>query len=243
MATNYRWTGPPPCTAETAGGDLRPLPVRAVLESLREEHLVHGTRTKADLWTARLPDGTPIVVKDFRRKPAWLRWWGWIQIWREKKILRLVADLPEAPRFLGQLDKDALVLEQVAGLPLCKHPKTKERRHYLPLLRGALDRLREMGIVHNDLRGRDNLFVSADGSRLVLLDWAGAVHLTPGSLGHRLLFPWLSRVDESAFLKWKKLLAPETLTPEEIHFLSRFQRWRWLWPFNRKGLGGARKDR
>lgn len=243
MATNYRWTGPRPCTVDSARHAPWELPSRVALEALRDGYLVKGTATKADLWTARLPDNTSVVVKDFRHKPAWLRWWGWIQIWREKKILRVVADLPQAPRFLGQLDRDSLVLEQVAGLPLCKFPPADERRHFLPQLRQALDRLQELGVVHNDLRGRDNLFVSADGERLVLLDWAGAVHLEPGTLRHRLLFGWLRRVDESAFLKWKKLLAPETLTPEETRFLSRFQLWRWLWPFNRKGLGGARKDR
>ena len=42
-------------------------------------------------------------------------------------------------------------------------------------------------------------------------------------------------MDEAAYLKWKKILDPESLTPEEERFLRRFALFRRLWVFNLKG--------
>ena len=74
----------------------------------------------------------------------------------------------------------------------------------------------------------------ADG-RIVLIDFAGALRFRSGGFLHRLLFRRLARVDEAAYLKWKKILAPQSLTPEEERFLRRFALFRRLWVFNLKG--------
>jgi hypothetical protein len=93
------------------------------------------------------------------------------------------------------------------------------------------------GVAHLDLRGRENVLVG-DGGRIVIVDLAGAVRMRPGGLAHRLLFRWLTMLDESAFLKWKLLLTPDRLTPRERRFLARFRRFvRPLWPINRKEPG------
>ena len=47
----------------------------------------------------------------------------------------------------------------------------------------------------------------------------------------------LRSIDRSAFLKWKRLLTPDDLTDVEKRKLKRYDRWRRLWPFNRKELG------
>ena len=212
---------------------------RRDLESRRDGWLVRGRWSKADLWTSSLPDGTPVVVKDFAGKPWISRPWALLQVAREARFLLLLAGTGVAPRLLGRIGRDALVLEHLGGTPLHRHRKRDPRRAaYLPRIAAALEKVHALGIVHLDLRGRENIHV-AEGDRVVLLDWAGALHFPPGSLGHRLFFPWLRRIDEAALVKWKVMLAPETITDEDRRFLSRYARWRRLWPFNRKGLGDS----
>jgi len=217
--------------------DAVPQLERTALEARRDGWLVRGRWSKADLWTSHLDDGTPVVVKDFAGKPFLARPWARVQIAREARFLRLLAETGVVPRLLGRIGKDALVLEHLGGTPLHRHRKGDPgRAEYLPRIAEALARVHALGVVHLDLRGRENVHV-AEGDRIVILDWAGAIAFRPGSLAHRLIFPRLRRVDEAALVKWKVILAPDTLTEEDRRFLARYARWRLLWPFNRKGLG------
>ncbi len=219
------------------------LPGREALWRMRERDLVLGTPSKADVWTTLLPDGSRAVVKDFRHKPWAARVWGRIQVRREARALAALAGLPAVPRLLGRVDRDALVVEYVPGKALFLCVRRPSRLRYLAELREAIDAAHARGVVHNDLRGRENAHVTSDTDRVVILDWAAAIHLPPGSWRHRVLFRWLKNVDESAYLKWKLMLAPESLSQQEQRFLKRFRVWRRLWPFNRKGLAGQRPPR
>jgi hypothetical protein len=73
----------------------------------------------------------------------------------------------------------------------------------------------------------------------MVVDLAGAVCLKPGGLMHRLLFSWLIIPDETGYLKWKTLLLPDSITPEEKEFIARTGKFRNLWFFNRKRRRGA----
>lgn len=199
-----------------------------------------GGPTKADLLIVDLGDGE-IVVKDFAAKRWWVRLIGRIQIGREAGAYGWLGAFDGVPGFLGRVDAHALALERVDGEQLAFAPDRHTRADdYVALLRELLDRLHARGLVHHDLRGRENLLVRPDGS-LVIVDLAGAVWFRPGSLGHRLLFPRLKLTDEAAFLKWKSLLTHGRLTPEDEAFLARFRRFRALWPFNRKRKDGKER--
>ena len=191
---------------------------------------------KADVWLSTTAEGRPVVVKDFQRKPFWGRLWGRLQIRREARALRRVAGLEVAPRVLGSLGALTLVLEYYEGELLARRGAGEDNRPGLERLRRSLEAIHLRGVTHNDLRGRGNILLRTDGS-VLLLDWAGAIHLRPGGLPHRLFFGLLSRVDESAYLKWKSLLDPASMSEQERARLRRFRRWRLAWPFNRKGLG------
>jgi len=216
----------------TAPAALGP-PTRASVESAARELLHSGSWTKADIFLFAVP-GSPIVVKDFSRKVAFIRLLGRLQIARECRAYEAIQGLDGVPRWLGRVDAHALALERLDGSLLQQHRKTERRHGLLAEMRTILDAIHERGVIHNDLRGKDNAFVRSDG-RLVLLDFAGAFRFQPGSFWHRLLFERLVRVDEAAYLKWKTILAPEDLTPEEARFLRRFARFRRLWVFNPKG--------
>ena len=89
------------------------------------------------------------------------------------------------------------------------------------------------GLVHLDLRARENVLITGEGE-LVIIDFASAIRLRPGGIAHRFLFPWLTWVDESAYLKWKGILEAGPYTDEEQAFLRRCEFWRAFWIFNRK---------
>lgn len=180
----------------------------------------------------------PLVVKDFASKPAWVRALGRIQIGREAGAYRWLGAFEGVPRFLGRIDAHALAIEKIDGEQLAFAADRHTRADvHVAHLRRLLDRLHERGVIHHDLRGRENLLVRPDGA-LVLVDLAGAVWFRPGSLAHRILFARMRMTDEAAFLKWKSLLTHGRLSPEEEAFLRRFRRLRALWPFNRKARGG-----
>ncbi|NJN63482.1 MAG: hypothetical protein HC882_00460 [Acidobacteria bacterium] len=210
------------------------LPPRTVLETRREKDVVLGGWTKADVWLSRLDDGTRIVIKDFRRKNAMIRFWGRIQTRREARILELLSGLSIVPKFLGRVDAEALALEYVPGHLLHRIGRGPAVSKYLQQLRRAMDSFHRRGIIHNDLRGRENVLVRDSDDHVIIVDWAGAVYVDPRRIWHSILFSTLELIDEGAFLKWKRMLAPATLTREEARFLKRFEVVRRFWPFNRK---------
>jgi serine/threonine protein kinase len=194
---------------------------------------VRGRWSKADLWTATLEDGRRVVVKDFAGKP----WPGWLlgrfQLRREKRALEALTGVPGVPALVGVLDGDGFAMEWVEGtrLPQCR---ADARRRALLEFERVLAAAHAAGVVHNDLRGRENVLASPDGSRVAIIDWGGATFFPPGSWRRRLFFPLARRVDEGGLLKWKEQFAPDLLTERERAFLRHFRRWRRLWPFNRK---------
>jgi hypothetical protein len=96
-----------------------------------------------------------------------------------------------------------------------------------------VERMHAAGLVHLDLRGRENVLMGADG-RLFVVDLASALWFRPGGWAHRLCFRSLAKLDEAALMKWKHLLGAGPYTERERSFLHRYRFWRALWIFNRK---------
>ncbi len=216
-------------------------PRRDEIASATVGFLNRGGPSKADLLLVDLGEGE-MVVKDFAAKSWWVRALGRIQIRRECRAYRWLGATPGVPAFIGQVDEHALAMEKVDGEQLAFAPDRFESGEaYVERLRALFDRLHSRGLVHHDLRGRENVLVRPGGEPVVV-DLAGAVCLRPGGLWHRLFFRWLVLTDEAAYLKWKELLAPGRLSREDRAFLRRFRVLRMLWPFNRKrraARGGA----
>jgi RIO-like serine/threonine protein kinase len=192
-----------------------------------------GSWIKADIYRIEGPDGE-VVVKDFAAKCRLVRWIGRFQISRECMAYEALQGAEGVLRFLGRIDAHALALERIEGMALGRCGKMNGRRDMLPAVRRVVDVIHGRGVIHNDLRGRDNILVCEDG-RVVLLDFAGAFCFRPGSFWHRSLYRILACVDEAAFLKWKTILDPDALTADERIFLRRFARIRRFWLFNPKG--------
>jgi len=192
-----------------------------------------GGPGKADLLLVDLGQGV-MVVKDFARKSRWTRLLGRIQIGREYRAYRWLGPIPGIPGLFGRIDAHAFAMERIEADQLAlTSTALSEGERILERLTGLVHRLHAAGLVHHDLRGRENVLLRPDGE-LVVVDLAAAAWFRPGGLAHRLLFRFLAKTDVSALLKWKEILMPGRFTPEERAFLRRFRFLRSLWVFNRK---------
>ena len=203
------------------------------LSSVVTGYIKKGAWHKADILQVDLPGGT-FAVKDYAAKIAPVRWSGAIQLAREVKAYERLEGVPGVPRFHGALDRNAIIIEYVGGIRL---PKFHARHGGVPRvaerIKELLGRVHARGIIHGDLRSRDNILVTP-GGELYLIDFSSAMVFKPGSWAMRLLFPRFERAEQRALLKWKVALAPQDLTAEELAAHRRFKRLRRLWPFNRK---------
>lgn len=191
---------------------------------------------KAEIWRGRLGDGSEVVVKDFSRRSAPWRAWGRVLVRRERSLLRRLDPVPEVPSLCPGGGGLTLAQDAVEGEPLFLLSADEFDPADLQRLQEVIGRVHRLGVVHNDLRARDNTLIDRRTGQLHIVDWAAGLHLTPGSVLHRLVFPKLRLIDLSALAKWRSVLAPETLSEEDVAFMERFRRWRRLWPVNRKGF-------
>lgn len=215
-----------------AGVPARP-PRRDEISKATVGVLKQGGPSKADLLVVDVGGG-PVVVKDFAAKSWWARLLGRVQIAREYRAYRWLGPIPAVPKLVGRVDAHALAIEKVEGEILSPVVNVVHLGEELvPQIRSLVDALHAAGLVHLDLRGRENLIRRPDG-RVVVLDLAGALWFRPGGLAHRIFFPVFRRIDEAAYLKWKAKLTPGRFDPEERAFLRWFDALRPLWIFNRK---------
>lgn len=181
----------------------QPTPSRGELPALTARVLNRGRLGNPDVLLVE-SGGRSLVVKDFAKRPAWLRaTWGRFVTGREARAWRALAGHPSVPRFLGRIDAVALAVEYRPGERLSRRRPVPEG--FLAALEAALDEMHRRGVAHLDLSHRSNVLVGADG-RPVLIDFGSAVVMRPGGLAARLLLPLLARADRRALAKWQRKL-------------------------------------
>lgn len=222
-------------------GDHR-VPTRADLAQPGVRPLKRGEPDKADLLLVPTAEGQ-VVVKDFRAKAWWVRGIGRLQIAREVRAYQALGSIPGIPRLVGRIDGLAVAIERIEGEPLGHAgDRARDGAEKLGQLRAILDRIHARGVAHWDLRARDNVLVDRAG-QVFVLDFASAMRLRPGGLPHRLLFRWCRLIDESAYLKWKRLLDAGPYSSAEQRFVDRYRIWRALWFHRSKAWRGKDKPR
>ncbi len=163
-----------------------------------------GGKRNPDVWW--LPSGEGgIVIKDFAPRPAWVR--ATVGRWvtaRESRAWSALDGHPAVPRFLGGIDPLAFAVEYRPGRRLSSARGVGP--DFLEQLEVALSEMHARGVVHLDLKHRDNILeADADGSP-VLIDFGSALVFKRGGLGARWFLPWLARIDRSALRKWQRKL-------------------------------------
>lgn len=217
----------PPQSVRDAGTEI----------SLREEDLRSpGTRVlkkgewgKADILLVTGSKGIAIV-KDFGGKAPPVRWWGRWQIRREASIYRRLAGVRGVPKYFGRIGKNAMAIEYIEGERISHWRRRELPEALFTRLWSLIEDIHSRGIVHIDLRKRDNILISPSGD-VFIIDFNASFRFTPGSPGARYLLPTLRKIDHFGFLKWKAALAPSQLSDAERSVFRRMSILRKFWIF------------
>ena len=191
-----------------------------------------GHWAKADIKRASTDHGNAIL-KDFAHKHWMVQSIGRLQHRRETGALARLKGIPGIPSCFGSVVPCGLLLEEIKGerITRWRRRSSEEIERMFESLTRLVDAMHARGVAHLDLRKRDNILIRQDGTPGII-DFNASVYLEPGRLPARLLLPILRWVDQQALLKWKLLLRPSLLTPEQRrqHRFANFLRR--LWIFN-----------
>ena len=174
------------------------------------------------------------VLKDFTDKSWLVRLFGRRQVAREIRALRRLQGIAGIPQCYDRVAGGVgILMEPIEGERITRWCRRRraETGPMFERLQSLVAQIHARGVVHVDLRKRDNILVTEDG-RPCIIDFNASFCFEPDGLGTRLLFPLLRRVDDSAILKWKHRLAPELLTRAESARHRLMTRLRRFWIFN-----------
>ena len=188
-----------------------------------------GKWRKADILLVETERGKA-VVKDFSRKILPVRWYGRWQIRREASIYRRLSGIGGVPRYFGRIGKNAMAIEFIRGERISQWKKRDLPPALFARLWDLIAEIHSRGVVHIDLRKRDNILINAAGEVFVI-DFNASFRFQPGSRGERWLFPALRKIDNFGFLKWKAALAPGQLSEAERNSFQRMSFLRRFWIF------------
>jgi hypothetical protein len=182
----------------------------------------HSVPTRAELAGAELlsrggwgnPDvlriahrGRLLVVKDFAPRARLVRaTLGRLITRREACAWAALAGHACVPRFAGTIDEHALAAEYRPGRAVTRRVARELPADFLAQLAVAIADMHARGVVHLDLRHQGNLLLGDDGAP-VLLDFASALVLPPGSRRARIACALLGWIDRGALRKWRRYAA------------------------------------
>jgi predicted Ser/Thr protein kinase len=199
---------PAPSGAVTSPPRKQPaLPSREELTALPARSLSIGGPGNPDVVQVEYR-GRTLVVKDFAPRSRWVR--ATVGRWitrREARAWEVLDGHPDVPQFYGRIDSEAFAVEYRPGRHLSRSMKVSD--DFLPRLENAVRGMHARGVVHLDLKHRDNVLAGPDGQP-ILIDFGSALVFRPGSLWARILLPVLAWVDQGAVRKWReKLTGPD----------------------------------
>jgi hypothetical protein len=155
------------------------------------------------------PDGTVDAVL---RRTNEVPWWSWpiarLLLWRERRALRVVGPMGVGPEMLMS-GNGYLVRSWIPGAPLNIYSPHGEDA-FFKSAKATLRTLHRNAVCHNDLAKLPNWLRGNDG-RAYVVDYQLAVQFRRR---HK-LFRICAYEDLRHLLKYKRLFAPELMTPRE----------------------------
>jgi len=191
-----------------------------------------GTGYQAETTLGRYR-GRPAVIKSALHPdvPLLRRLEFWV-LKREARALRRLEGLEEVPDFLGYPDGTSIALEYREGETLRERDPAELPAAFYRELEEAVRRIHRRGIVHSDLKKRENILVSPQ-DRPVLLDFGThlreSTRLPMGGFFYRQFY----RMDLNAVAKLKRRFRPDLMEerdrkrlehPVLLERLDRFRR-------------------
>ncbi|HZF27539.1 MAG TPA: hypothetical protein VE907_00320 [Gammaproteobacteria bacterium] len=192
-------------------------PARAELDDWlrRAMSAAHGTRLGTGYQGAVHLYASPVgdVVVKQPHQGRWLSPLGRHLLRREAAVYAQLVGVPGIPRSYGLLDERYLLLEHVPG-PSYRGQETRlaDRERFFALLLETLRAMHAAGVVHGDLKRKDNLIVGP-GERPYLIDFGIATRrkTSGGSLGSW----WFDHARQGDYNAWIKLKYGRRVDPGE----------------------------
>jgi hypothetical protein len=173
--------------------------------------------------------GGPLVLKlgrtsDFLSLP--MSWAGKYLETREYQLLQQAQGVPGVPRLVGRVGKNGVLREFVPGHPLGRREAVSDG--FFEQLGATLKALHHRHIAYVDLNKRQNILVGEDG-RPYLIDFQISLFLPPNGWRKtwpvRRLLARFQQADVYHYLKHKRRLRPDLLTPAERARVERVGPW------------------
>lgn len=154
----------------------------------------------------------PVVTRDLRSSPLWLRFIARHLMAREAAALVRLDGIAGVPRLISH-DRGTLKRTWLEGLPL--HESRPRDVRYFRAAAKLLRRLHRYNIAHNDLAKEPNWLVAPDGTPAIV-DYQLALHAPARGR----LFRILAREDLRHLLKHKRTYCSSSLTSREKRILA-----------------------
>jgi len=149
-------------------------------------------------------------------------WIGRFLAGREVRAYARLHDLPGVPRLIGTVGPNGFLHDFIPGNPLGRRELVSET--FFDELGQLLAAVHARDMAYVDLEKRQNILVGDDG-KPYLLDFQIALCVPPGGWGRLAPARWVLRrlqaADRYHYLKHKRRLRPDLLTPEERARLDR----------------------
>jgi hypothetical protein len=151
------------------GGDLS----RENLEQRAQRELRTANPHRPRLLLVEMRDARA-VVKDYR-PCGWLlrEVFGPKLLGREEAIYRVLEGCPGVPRVVGRVDRQALAVEYIEGRNAGEYADGTLPPEFFTRLREVVDAIHARGVVHCDLKNRQNVVV-AEGYHPYIVDFSTA---------------------------------------------------------------------
>ncbi len=161
-----------------------------------------------------------IIKRVLHPRVPLLRRVEWWLLAREARILQKLQHLPWIPDFLGYPSDYSFAMGYREGVTLREVDPSGLPPSFFRELTEAVGELHKQGIVHSDLKRKENIMVTPANSP-VLIDFGAAFQLKQS---FRPLNNWLyrqfKRIDENAVAKYKQRYCPKLLDEEELRGLN-----------------------
>lgn len=198
---------------------------RADLERDQEGVLNQGRWGNADIRTIRVGD-TLWAVKDFAGRATIVRiTWGVFIVQRELSALQKLAGLEGFPLDAFRVDRFALAYRYVEGTTLPRAEPELLTPQFFESLEQLTKSMHARGVSHLDLRYRQNVLVTPQGTPVVI-DFQSYIGLN--GLPHWIR-TWLQNIDLAGVYKHWFVRHPDSLGQERMALLEKLNRKRRLW--------------
>ena len=165
--------------------------------------------------------GSQAVLKDHNGCDHWFGVLiGPLLVWREARALRRLDGVTGTPRLLARIDRRAVLLEYLPGIPITK-AGARAWEPFFARLQALVEEMHCAGVAHCDLRSPTNTLIGPDG-RPYLVDFVASITDARGwnPVG-RWIFSRFREADRDAVVKLKSIVAPELLSEGEREILGR----------------------